>query len=54
VLRQTARISVFGVPLLGTVLENMMISSYASTVAKGRLGVEAIAEQVRTELNQPT
>ena len=34
VLRQTATMRVFGVPLLGGILEDMLVSRYTATVAK--------------------
>ena len=34
VLKQTATIDVFGVALVGSLLESLLIKSYASTVAK--------------------
>ena len=34
VLRQTATMRVFGVPLLGGVLEDMLVTRYTATVAK--------------------
>ena len=35
-LRQTARMNVFGIPLLGDILESMLISNYSSVVSKVR------------------
>lgn len=33
-LTQTAKISVFGIPLIGSMLEGMLISSYGATVSQ--------------------
>lgn len=49
VLRQTAQINVHGVPMLGGVLERLWSSQYESSVAKGRLGVQYIAEKISLE-----
>ena len=36
VLKQTAKISVFGIPLLGDILERLLFSNYGSTVSQVR------------------
>jgi hypothetical protein len=49
VLKQSASMDVYGVPLLGNLLESIFISSYESTVSKGR---NAIIEKSELLLNQ--
>lgn len=50
ILQQHTVMSVHGVPLLGGLLETMILNSYESIIPKGRLAVEEKAKEIKNEL----
>jgi hypothetical protein len=51
ILRQSARVTVHGVPLLGDLLERLFVHNYISTVSNGRQGVEHVAQTIVEEMS---
>lgn len=49
VLRQSASIDVHGIPLLGQVLENVWLTQYKTSISKGRLGIQSVADNIFQE-----
>ncbi|XP_019858723.1 PREDICTED: PRELI domain containing protein 3B-like isoform X2 [Amphimedon queenslandica] len=50
ILQQHTVMSVHGVPLLGGLLETMILNSYESVISKGRLAIEEKAKEIKKEL----